>query len=109
MEFLSEEKRKNDSPRRFQWWLLLIGFVLGVLVAIAFTPSRIQTITVFSTGNADTLYLTATAIIDSVTGTAQSAGVNQSSLSASIEPFAATATYIIEQATQQAAMSTPMP
>ena len=86
------EKRKNDSPRRFQWWLLVIGFVLGILVALAFTPSRIQTITIFSTGNADTLYLTATAIIDSITATAQAEGAGESNPSGQTEPFLATAT-----------------
>ncbi|MBC7811390.1 MAG: hypothetical protein H7175_09590 [Burkholderiales bacterium] len=33
----SEEKRKNDQPRRFPWWLLLVAFALGVIVTLLLT------------------------------------------------------------------------
>jgi len=101
---LSGEKRKNDAPRRFQWWLLVIGFIIGVLFAQLAFPGYIRTVTVFSDGSADGIELTATAIIVGATGTAQT-GSLQGDLVVTpmvIDPLAATATVIVEQATQQA-------
>ena len=101
---LSKEKRKNDAPRRFQWWLLVIGFIIGVLFAQFAFPDYVRTVTVFSDGNPEGIELTATAIIVGATGTAQTGSPqgDQVATPMVIDPLAATTTVIVEQATQQA-------
>ena len=99
------EKRKNDAPLRSGWWLLLIGFVLGVVVTLG-------AVSVLGTSNsspvAETqqdLPLTATQLIQEATGTASvlTAAPAQATPAADLDPLFLTATAIIQQATQQAA------
>ena len=106
---LSKEKRKNDAPRRFQWWLLLIGFVLGVVATVIALQGREQPATNIPAFADEELYLTATSIIVGATGTAQaeSSGAPNSITPIVIDPLAATATVLVEQATQQVATPTP--
>ena len=109
MGLLSNEKRKNDAPRRFQWWLLVIGFIIGVLFAQVAFPSYVRTVTVFSDGSADGIELTATAIIVGATGTAQATPMpgGSEATPAAVDPLALTAIRLVEEATQQAATPSP--
>ncbi len=113
MGLLSDEKRKNDEPRRFQWWLLVIGIALGVLVSLVMMQSRSSGTTIYmaeDAGNVEGLYLTATRIIEEATGTAQAGDKKPSEVGtpSDMDSLYITATHIVEQATQQAA-STPSP
>jgi len=105
MGFLSDEKPKNDSPRRFQWWLLVIGFGLGILAMLIVSTANTSTnrTTNSVVNNSDELYITATYLIQQATATAQAVfvtGENQ------LSEMQATATYIIQMATQQAEAAT---
>jgi hypothetical protein len=80
------EKRKNDAPPRFQWWLLLIGFALGVVVTLLVVAA-----------------LPPPPNANVQAGPAPSAFTPQYEL----DNFFLTATAIIIQATEQAA--TPLP
>lgn len=84
------EKRKTDTPRGFPWrsvLLLVIGFALGVIVTLLVVPSRIETIT----------YMSSDDFARSEISAVRPAPDNDQ-----IDPFAITATYIIQQATQMA-------
>ncbi len=80
MDLTGQEKRKNDAPCRFQWWLLVIGFVLGVLATLLYIQVRTPTIntaemayTAEATYDDASLFLTATAVIEGATATVQAA------------------------------------
>ena len=116
-EYAGKGKRKNDERRPFQWWLLLIGFALGIVVMLVVVqrnqtyglqeyPQEVlaQTATHIVEQATlmvqDPLHLTATAIAQEVLapeGAAREEAV--------IDPIAQTATHIVEMATQQAASS----
>lgn len=125
MGFLSDEKHKNDSPRRFQWWLLVIGFGLGVLAMLIVSTANTSTnsITNSAVNNPDELYITATYLIQQATATAQAVSVTGENQLSEMQATAsaqalfvadenqlgevqATATYIIQMATQQAEAAT---
>lgn len=103
-----KEKRKNDMRPRFQWWLLIIGFALGVVAMLAVSqinsppPAPAQAIP------AD-IAQTATAIIIGATGTAERVFAITPAADTELDPILATATVIIQQATQQAAMTPASP
>lgn len=102
------EKRKNDTPSRPGWLLLLIGFALGVVVtllAVVVLPqARITSEVVEAQPGAE---LTATTLIQDATGTASvlMSAPAQVTPPANLDPLFLTATAIIQQATQQAAGS----
>jgi hypothetical protein len=101
MAVYENEKRKNDAQRPFPWWLLVIGFISGVIVMLILTqggqsqPVNVNSLSAYSR---EELQLTATAVADDITslGTHNLEGV---------EPLFATATAIILGATQQAVMT----
>ena len=96
-----DEKRKNGSPRRFQWGLFVIGFALGALLTLAVSAGG-QADRVYVVESApDTLWLTATHIIQDATGTA-AAPVFEPTRDPALDAFMATATAIIAGATQTA-------
>ncbi len=104
-----KEKRKNDMRPRFQWWLLVIGFALGVVAMLAVSqisrpPAPAQAIP------AD-IAQTATAIIIGATGTAERvfALTPAANTDAELDPLSATATAIMEQVTQNAALTPVSP
>ena len=100
MAVYENEKRKNDVQRPFPWWLLVIGFISGVIVMLILTQGQSQPVNVnsLSAYSREELQLTATAVADDITslGTRNLEGV---------EPLFATATAIILGATQQAVMT----
>jgi hypothetical protein len=114
------EKRKNSDRRSFPWrsvLLLVIGFALGVIVTLLFTPSSSATITYMSSDDfarseisvvqpaPDDFALTATYIIQQATEMARGVFVTPDSPQA--DTLYATATAIIQQATAtQAAVFT---
>jgi hypothetical protein len=98
MEFAGSEKRKNQTRGGFPWWVLLAAFALGVLLTLAVTQTQPQSRVVESDGNPQELMLTATAIINGATATANAA---EMSAAAEMDAMMATATAIIAQATQQ--------
>jgi hypothetical protein len=120
-----KEKRKNEGRRGFPWWLLLVGFALGVAATLAVAQARSQPVSgnmAYSEGS----QLTATHLIEGATGTARAFGAydplyaTASAMatpndgtpgSAELDPLIVTATHIVEQATLQssetAAATTP--
>jgi hypothetical protein len=60
-------KRKNDDPRPFPWWLLVVGFGLGVLMTIIVLQGRIQPPVSRTANMPEGLELTATSIIEQAT------------------------------------------
>jgi len=102
------EKQKNNAPRRFRWWLLVIGFVLGVVVTLLMMNVLPQNGgTSAQTDTTANRELTATALIQGATGTAHVVMTSQAqaTLPAEIDPLMLTATAIVQQATQQASGS----
>lgn len=104
MGFLIGKKKKNDE-QRFSWWLLVVGFVLGILATLVVLQGRPQPVNDYVV-NPEGLYLTATHIIEMATATMQ-ATLSQSTnnVQAVDGPFA-TASAIIVEVTQQAAQKT---
>jgi hypothetical protein len=103
---IENPKRKNTDRRVFQWWLLVIGFWVGVVVAVIVIGSRpqpqpSQAVNPYGQISMDALWMTATALIQGATATANAAGL-QSFIPAESDPMAMTATAIIQQATQLA-------
>jgi hypothetical protein len=115
------EKRKNDDPRRFPWratFFIVIGFALGVVVTLLFTPSASGTvmymsgddfarseISVVQPAPEQIVFdLTATYIIEQATQMAGGVFVepNDAQAAPSDDALYATATAIIQQATQTA-------
>jgi hypothetical protein len=91
MNIFGEEKRKNDALRHFPWravFFLVIGFALGVVVTLLFTPSGTNSITVISGDDF------ARAEISDVEPAPDN--IQQE---AQIDPIYVTATYIIQRAT----------
>ena len=93
MSILSGEKRKNDEPRRFQWWLLVIGIVIGLLLSLVVMQSRFSGTVFYIPDNAN------------FEGLQPTVGVNGSQLSD--EALYMTATQIIRQATIEAPTPSP--
>jgi hypothetical protein len=109
MGLLSNEKRKNDDPRRFQWWLLVIGFVVGVAFTLIVGLGRGGTVTVYSDNvDTDALYMTATRIVEGATQTREAAASIALTPTApdANDPLFTTATFIVQQATQTVGAAT---
>ncbi len=92
------EIRKNGERRRFQWWLLVLGFALGVLLMIgvqrASAPADL-------TGSPSEFQLTATQIIREATNASPeiiTPGVG--------DGIFGTATQMVHEATETAVAST---
>lgn len=112
-------------PRLYPWWLILVGFVFGVIATLFFTAPRWQPTVVYSYDSSDPslwlqappapgetgdhVYLMPDAQIDPFMATA-TAFVQQATAAAQNgargvvidDPFALTATAIVAQATQAA-------
>ncbi len=84
------EKRKHNQRRPFQWWLLVIGFALGVLLMLSVQRASAPA----ATYTQDEFALTATEIIREATQMANP--------SAGIEGVLGTATQMVREATQTA-------
>lgn len=92
------EKRKNGTRAEFQWWLLVIGMVLGVLLIVG-----VQSVTQNSTQAAANalpysrfeLEMTATALMAQAQATSP----------AGIDGLLATATHMVQEATATALTS----
>lgn len=114
MGLFSDEKRKNDSPRRFQWWLLAVGIAIGVvgtLIIVGGGRGSSSSSSNVSNLSDEAIQMTATHIIEQATqmvGTAQDSAVNAIATweAPSGDPLQITATTIIQQATQTAAALT---
>ena len=119
---MSDASRDRMSPRIYPWWLILVGFVIGVFVTLVVTQSRPQTGVVYQPQNMQDILLQATQLVRYGTMTAQvgyariepldpllataAALSTQTSfgdqLQAGVDPLLQTATAIVIQATQQA-------
>lgn len=105
---VEQGKRKNDERRPFQWWLLVVGFAVGVIVTvIVFQVVTRTTGADAAEISVEGAQLTATAIIQQATQTAQAVLDNPNSFTpaANLEPIEMTATAIIQTATAQAGQS----
>jgi hypothetical protein len=104
MGLLVKEKRKNDEPRRMNWWLLVIGIVIGVVLTLIAVSGRTSSSTVIYTSGDDPLVMTVTAIIQGATAAAQGTPMPafaQSQSGTQDDSIYATATAVVLQATQQ--------
>ena len=123
MEYTVYEKDKRIPPRLYPWWLILVGFVFGVIATLMFTASRppeqvdyypgydgniwIQAppapgemgnrVIIAPESELDTFQATATAMVNQATVQAASANINPVT-----DPIALTATSYVAQATQAA-------
>lgn len=95
------EKRKNDQPRRFQWWLLVVGFALGVALTLALSTRTGQRYVYVADAPPDGLWMTATYIVNEATAMAQ-VEQNAALQPQPLDPLLATATKMVIQATQAA-------
>jgi hypothetical protein len=96
--------RSSDTipARIYPWWLLLVGFVIGVLLTFFVMYGRGQTVTVYrDRGLPDNLLRQATAMVHQATLTAQAGFLSS-------DPMLATATAIAVQAQPPAAPSDPI-
>jgi Icc-related predicted phosphoesterase len=104
MGLFQDEKRKNDSPRRIQWWLLVTGIAIGIVVTLIAVSGRSPSNTVSSVTDQE-IYITATWIVDQATQTKEAAAradTNVTPAAPSGDPMQITATTIIQRATQTA-------
>ncbi len=93
-------KRKNEAPRRIQWGLLVVGFILGVLLTV-FVMQRANVPVSQDVSTPDAAFwMTATQIIQDATATA--AAVFEPTQNPALDTFMATATAIVAEATQTA-------
>lgn len=109
---VQKEKRKNEDHRPLPWWLLAVGFVLGValtLVAVGLTNRPASS----TADNSPGVALTATTIIQQASATAQALGfgadVATPAPDTDLDPIAATATYVVQQATEMAVLTATAP
>jgi hypothetical protein len=93
------EKRKNDQPRRFQWWLLALGFALGVALTLALSMRGGASYVYVADAPPAGLWMTATSIVQEATNTALDATAQPPQ---PLDPILATATAMVLQATQAA-------
>ncbi|MBI1259667.1 MAG: hypothetical protein GC204_19545 [Chloroflexi bacterium] len=90
------------SPRIYPWWLILVGFIFGVIVTLVVTSARPQPVVVYQQPeNRQAIMAQATQMVRYATMTAQAvdSGMARSEM---LDPLLATATAIVIQATQQA-------
>lgn len=100
MTFFSKRKRKNDDPRLFPAWIIvLIAIGLVIIVALFFQPATSSQSAAVSQPQGN-IELTATAIIQRATASAQ--GTPQP---ITLDPFEMTATAIVQSITEQASTS----
>ncbi len=106
--FTEQEKRKTSDRPRFAWWLLVVAFAFGVIVTLLLLRPVPAPVAGFS-GDNDSLYLTATAIVAGATQTseAQLTGSGESLIPSEIDPLLATATALVSEATRMAATPPP--
>lgn len=92
----------NDqmSPRIYPWWLILVGFVFGVIVTLIVTAARPQQSTIiyqpYDNQEMQSFEMTATGILREATMNAQAFN-NQMALPTEIDPMSATAAALNEQ------------
>jgi hypothetical protein len=124
MDYSSYDKR--IPPRMYPWWLILVGFVFGVIATLIFTAPRWQPTVVYryesdpsiwlqappapgEMGNhviiapeseIDPILAAATALVNQAT--AQAASLNADSIN---DTFVLTATAVVAEATQAAQQS----
>jgi hypothetical protein len=92
------EKRKNDQPLRFQWWLLVVGFALGVALTLALNIRTGAKYVYVADAPPAALWMTATRMVQQATIPALGTPIQPQAL----DPLPATATGIVVQATQTA-------
>ena len=99
---MSYGSRDRISPRVYPWWLILVGFIFGVIVTlVVMASSRPQPTVIYQPQDMDQIWLQATQIIHSATGTAQARDRGFARPEA-LEPLFRTATAIVAQATLDA-------
>ena len=90
------------SPRIYPWWLILVGFIFGIIVTLMVTASaRPQTVVVYQPVDEQSIWLQATQLVHEATMTAQAldSGLIRPE---PLAPLLQTATVSVRQATQQA-------
>ena len=105
MAFPPDEKRKNDQPRGFQWWWLLliaIGFVLGVLATLLVAPSTRNTLP--DNGNPNPPISSTISALEETKGTIE-ARMTESAAQGEAIDTNALATIVIDLATRQASQN----
>jgi hypothetical protein len=108
MAAYDKEKRKNDERGRFPWWLLVVGFILGAAAMLFVMQSRTSAPANTVNSNLEGIELTATFIIEQATAAAQGAlfqVIPATPLPFERNPLVITATALVGQVTQRAAMT----
>lgn len=93
----SYDQDKRIPPRMYPWWLILVGFVIGVVATLFFTASRWQPTVVYRYADDNAIWMQATMMVQQATLAA-----NGYALQPPVEPVFATATAIIAEATAAA-------
>jgi hypothetical protein len=94
---------KRIPQRVYPWWLILVGFVFGVIATLIFTAPRWQPTVVYRYDDGDSsIWLQATALVHEATLTAEAPLNQRNMLPPPIDPILATATAYILEATAQA-------
>lgn len=121
-----KEKHKNDGRRGFPWWLLVVGFALGVAATLLILESRRQPVSTNIVGD-EGIQLMATRIIEGATETAnayvylsmttdpilatitamaaESSIAQDETMSSEMDGFMLTATHLVQEATASAPAS----
>jgi len=96
--------RSSDqiSPRIYPWWLILVGFVFGVIVTLVVTHAQPQTVVVYQPENMQDIWLQATQLVHEATMNAQAADRGDVVRPEALDPLLQTATAIVIEATRQA-------
>ena len=89
------------SPRIYPWWLILVGFIFGIIVTLVVTQSHQQTVMVYQPVDEQSIWLQATQLVYEATIAAQRLDSRMLRPEA-LDPLLQTATAIIIQATKQA-------
>lgn len=93
----SYDQDKRIPPRIYPWWLILVGFVVGVVVTLLVTAPRWQPTVVYRYADDNAIWMQATTMIQQATQAANGYAVQPG-----VEPVFATATAIIAEATAAA-------
>ena len=90
------------SPRVYPWWLILVGFVFGVIVTLVVTQARPQQVVVYQPENMQR-YSSPGDAVGSLCDGDRSGRRSEALLRPdALDPLLQTATAIVIQATQQA-------
>jgi hypothetical protein len=107
---------RRVPQRLYPWWLILVGFVFGVIATLIFTAPRWQPTVVYRYADDNAIWMQATTMVQQATLAASgytgfqppfdayqaTMAANDAMFQPPVDPIFATATAFIEQATARA-------